>query len=87
MERTAQTVGAGVGAGAAIGALTHSQNGVLIGALIGAGSGMILDQILKEREVQRARAATAAAPSVGYAPEDHPRKFGTRDGDPERRPD
>jgi hypothetical protein len=78
MERTAQTVGAGAGAGAAIGAMTHSQNGVLIGALIGAGSGMILDQILKAREDQRSGAANAAAPNIGYAPEDQQLKLRTQ---------
>lgn len=91
MERTAQTVGAGAGAGAAIGGMTHSQNGVLIGALIGAGSGLIADQILREREEQRARAAGVPAPGAGpnsvYVPEDHPREFKTRDNDLERHAD
>jgi hypothetical protein len=78
MDRTAQTVGAGAGAGAAIGAMTHSQNGVLIGALIGAGSGMIVDQILREHEAQKAKAASAPAPGVEDAPADRPRQLLTR---------
>jgi len=78
MDRTAQTVGAGAGAGAAIGAMTHSQNGVLIGALIGAGSGMIVDQILREREAQKAKADRAPASGVYDAPADRPRELLTR---------
>jgi len=78
MERTAQTVGAGAGAGAAIGGMTHSQNGVLIGALIGAGSGMIVDQIVKEREAQKAKAASIAGPDPTASPADRTRELKTR---------
>ena len=84
MERTAQTVGAGAGAGAAIGAMTHSQNGVLIGALIGAGSAIVLDQILKEREEQKLRAANAQTVNGVDASPDRPREFRTRDGNLQR---
>jgi hypothetical protein len=63
MERTAQTIGAGAGAGAALGAMSKNQNGVMIGALIGGAAGLIIDQIMKEQEVARAKAANNAAPS------------------------
>jgi hypothetical protein len=88
MERTVQTIGAGAGAGAAIGAMTHSQNGMMIGALVGAGAGIIIDQILKQQEEQKLRAAAVPAPNVApndYGPQAPPREFRTRDADPDRR--
>jgi hypothetical protein len=81
LERTVQTIGAGVGAGAAIGAMTRSQNGVLIGALVGGAGGLIIDQILKRREDNRERAYGPAA-AAGYAPYDRSREFDERDNDP-----
>lgn len=69
IERTAQTIGAGVGAGAAIGAMTRSQNGVLIGALIGGVGGLILDEVLRHREELRLKAIQNAPPD-GYLPPD-----------------
>jgi hypothetical protein len=53
IKRTMQAIGAGAGAGAAVGAMTHSDNGVLIGALVGSAGGLIIDQILKQREKRR----------------------------------
>jgi hypothetical protein len=53
MTRTMQVIGAGAGAGAAIGAMTRSDNGILIGALVGSAGGLIIDQILKQRERRR----------------------------------
>jgi hypothetical protein len=55
LQRTVQTIGAGLGAGAAIGAMTHSRNGVLIGALVGGAGGLIIDKILQHREASRER--------------------------------
>jgi hypothetical protein len=53
IARTVQVIGAGAGAGAAVGAMTHSDNGILIGALVGSAGGLIIDQILKQREKRR----------------------------------
>src|SRR5690606_9560349 len=53
ITRTMQAIGAGAGAGAAVGAMTHSDNGILIGALVGSAGGLIIDQILKQREKRR----------------------------------
>jgi hypothetical protein len=85
MERTVQTIGAGLGAGAAIGAMTRSRNGVLIGALVGGAGGLIIDQILKHREDSRER-AYGPATDPGYAPYDRSREFGDRDPDQDRDP-
>lgn len=81
LERTVQTMGAGVGAGAAIGAMTRKPNGVLIGALIGAAGGLIIDQIVRHREESR---ETAYGPLTdpGYAPDDRSLEFGDRDPGP-----
>jgi hypothetical protein len=87
MDRTAQTIGAGAGAGAAIGAMTHGQNGVLIGALVGAGSGLLIDQILKQREQAKERAANGPAPDAGTSQPDRSRGFKARDGELERHAD
>ncbi len=81
MERTVQTIGAGLGAGAAIGAMTHSRNGVLIGALVGGAGGLIIDQILKHRENSREYAGAADS---GYAPYEDSRGFAQRDPDQDR---
>lgn len=62
IKRTMQAIGAGAGAGAAIGAMTHSDNGVLIGALVGSAGGLIIDQILKQREKHREEALFLDAP-------------------------
>lgn len=56
ITRTMQAIGAGAGAGAAIGAMTRSDNGILIGALVGSAGGLIIDQILKQREKHREEA-------------------------------
>jgi hypothetical protein len=85
LERTVQTIGAGVGAGAAIGAMTRSQNGVLIGALVGGAGGLIIDQILKRREGSRDRAYGPAA-DPGYAPYDRSRELEDRNNDQDRDP-
>ena len=71
-QRTAATVGAGVGVGAAIGGMTRNQNGVLIGALIGGAGGLILDEILKRREMNRMAPAYDPAPMYSPAPEPPP---------------
>lgn len=63
MTRTMQVIGAGAGAGAAVGVMTHSNNGVLIGALVGAGGGLLIDQILKQREKRRHEVFFADAPA------------------------
>jgi hypothetical protein len=75
LERTVQTIGAGVGAGAAVGAMTRSRNGVLIGALVGATGGLIIDQLLKRREDSREREYATTSdpgeyPPVGFSQRD-----------------
>jgi hypothetical protein len=62
ITRTMQAIGAGAGAGAAVGAMTHSDNGILIGALVGSAGGLIIDQILKQREKRREAAFFSDAP-------------------------
>jgi hypothetical protein len=85
MQRTVQTIGAGVGAGAAIGAMARGQKGVLIGALIGGAGGLIIDQILKHRENSREREYALESDAGYYEPHghehDHPREFADRDDD------
>ncbi|HLX43828.1 MAG TPA: hypothetical protein VKR43_10355 [Bryobacteraceae bacterium] len=68
LDRTAETIGAGVGAGAAIGAMSHSQNGVLIGALVGGAGGLIVDEIVKHREALKQKAIDGPAPAHTPAP-------------------
>ncbi|MEX2304485.1 MAG: hypothetical protein WD733_26315 [Bryobacterales bacterium] len=85
LERTVQTIGAGVGAGAAIGAMTRSENGVLIGALVGGAGGLIIDRILKRREDSRERAYGPAADSV-YTPDGRSHQLDDRDYDQDRDP-
>ena len=80
LERTVQTIGAGVGAGAAIGAMSRNQNGVLIGALVGAAGGLIIDQVLKHREDVREQEYYGSVDD-GDAPYDHPRELQRRGGD------
>jgi hypothetical protein len=63
MTRTMQAIGAGAGAGAAVGAMTRSDNGILIGALVGSAGGLIIDQILKQRERRREEAFFADVPA------------------------
>ena len=63
VTRTMQSIGAGAVAGAAIGAMTRSDNGVLIGALVGSAGGLIVDQILKQREKHREEALFLDAPA------------------------
>src|SRR5882724_6156660 len=79
VERTAQTIGAGVGAGAAVGAMTHNQNGVLIGALVGGMGGLIVDQVLKHREELREKAAQQPPPDPRYDPNDRSLRFKERE--------
>lgn len=76
VERTAATLGAGAGVGAAVGAMSKSPNGVLIGALVGSAGGLIIDQIVKHREEQKA--AQYAAPDPGHVPSDQPRQLKRR---------
>ena len=61
ITRTMQAIDAGTGA--AIGAMTRSDNGVLIGALVGSAGGLIVDQILKQREKHREEALFLDAPA------------------------
>lgn len=84
MQRTVQTIGAGVGAGAAIGAMSRSERGVLIGALVGGAGGLIIDQILKHRENSRAREYAPA--SDGDAPYERPLEWGNRNNDQDSDP-
>jgi len=72
VERTAAAIGAGAGAGAAIGAMTKNQNGVLIGALVGSAGGLILDQILRAHEEQKAKAAYSDPGAAGAVPVPQP---------------
>jgi hypothetical protein len=65
ITRTMQAIGAGAGAGAAIGAMARSNNGVLIGALVGSAGGLIIDQILKQREKRREEAFFTDIPVQG----------------------
>jgi hypothetical protein len=64
LDRTAESIGAGVGVGAAIGAMSHNQNGVLIGALVGGAGGLIVDEIVKHREDLKQRAIDGPAPDL-----------------------
>jgi hypothetical protein len=77
LDRTAETIGAGVGAGAAIGAMTRNQNGVLIGALVGGAAGLIADEIVKHREEMKQKALDAPAPEAD--PSGRTRGFKDRD--------
>ena len=62
VQRTVQVMGAGAGVGAAIGEMTHKENGVMIGALVGGIGGLIVDQVMKQREEARYRAYYGPGP-------------------------
>jgi hypothetical protein len=73
MIRTVEVMGAGAGVGAAIGEMTHKPNGVMVGALVGGIGGLIIDQVMRQREEARMRAA--------YGPDRDGREFRDRDHD------